>query len=794
MYEPFFGIQRRPFSATPDSSCFFACASVQAALDELIVCVERGQGIGLLVSPAGMGKTLLCQRLAAEVAGQFEAVCLGSSTFPTRRSLLQAILFEMGDDYSRKDESELRLDLRSRLMSLRPEKEAVVLIVDEAHLLADELLEEIRTLSDFADSGSPLVRIILTGQPELEERLTSRTFDALNQRISNQVYLESLTLTESRDYLAHRLEWSGATLDAVFAPESIDVIARASDGVARCLNQLADHCLLLAFASDEKPVQRQTALDALEDLKQLPLHWNDVSSGESVVGWQEDEDEAHSDELEADMKLAEVADAPPHMSMPDDDSVFEQRAESIAQDEMEEQPLPVTAEIEPAVIEFGEPVAEAHSESGAAEVFETVVEATESIVEVETPADAEGPGLCFEITSDGCALSFESRDESTVETKEDVAAEEATTESAVLETSVSSPVDHSEGDEVSVVRAPESDEITAPSEVSPVAETQPDVVAIESGDTSPDEPVENALIAGSEVEGDDFEEEVVIDHYSAIAEPQSTGIIWNLMQHADAATTEEADNTSRVSAEQTDHGEHSVHDGRGVLELFGADESAAQSEADRQQIEAESVPDDVQESPVELESGEPQETLSIMAAGGADQDSSEDVLSLRPDDRIDAIVPLLDEIGGDMARSQADQPERSMLDIEAELVQTVEYGQPDIENEIGVAILDMCLDAQADIQEARDRQVSQEAQQEASEEDTFDFGDLSDAESEFTFDAGPFDIVEPEEEELSSYRFDKPDVADIPAPSSNEATESGSKSRPFGRLFSELRRRQRHAG
>lgn len=305
MYEPFFGMERRPFSATPDAGCFFISDELQAVLDELVQCVERGQGIGILTAPAGMGKTLLCQRLNAALRGRadqiqpsdrdqanegnrFECVYLSNSNFPTRRSLLQAILFEMGDEYSRRDEPELRLDLRSRLLSLRPQREALVLIVDEAHLFGDELLEELRTMADLADDGRSLVRVILSGQLDLEERLTDRTFDALNQRVSNHVFLEPLSISESAAYLSFRIEWAGGEPEEIFSEEAIDVITRASGGVPRCLNQLADHCLLLAFASDEKPVSAKTVREALEDLKQLPLQWQDVADTATVGSQAED--------------------------------------------------------------------------------------------------------------------------------------------------------------------------------------------------------------------------------------------------------------------------------------------------------------------------------------------------------------------------------------------------------------------------------------------------------------------------------------------------------------------------
>jgi type II secretory pathway predicted ATPase ExeA len=306
MYEPFFGMDRRPFSATPDPGCFFGSAELQAVLEELTVCVERGQGIAILTAAAGIGKTLLCQKLAASLRerdgsrSQFETVYLSNSNFPTRRSLLQAILFEMGDEYSRRDEPELRLDLRSRLLSLRPEREALVLIVDEAHLFSDELLEELRTLSDLAADGSSLVRIVLSGQHDLEERLTDRAFDAINQRICTHVFVEPLTISESADYIRHRLVWAGCDVESTLSEEAIGIITRASGGVPRCLNQLSDHSLLLAFASDQKPVTADTVREALEDLKQLPLHWNDVSDGTEIVGFVEDENasETFDDESE----------------------------------------------------------------------------------------------------------------------------------------------------------------------------------------------------------------------------------------------------------------------------------------------------------------------------------------------------------------------------------------------------------------------------------------------------------------------------------------------------------------
>lgn len=283
MYETFFQFERRPFAATPDPACFFHCETITSIVEQLTVCIEHGQGIGILTAPPGMGKTLLCQRLVKNLHERFRMIFLGNSNFPTRRSLLQAILFETGVEFSRKDEQELRHELRNVLRELREQYEAVVLIVDEAHSFEAELLEEIRTLVDLGDEGHPLVRVILSGQLELEERMTDRQFDAINQRISTHVYLESLSIDDSIGYLRHRVKWAGGEPREVFSEDAETIIARASCGVPRCLNQLADHSLLLGFAADEAPVSESTVREALEDLKQLPLHWNDVNDADRMI-------------------------------------------------------------------------------------------------------------------------------------------------------------------------------------------------------------------------------------------------------------------------------------------------------------------------------------------------------------------------------------------------------------------------------------------------------------------------------------------------------------------------------
>lgn len=283
MSESFFGLRKRPFAALPDADCFVPLEGICQAFDALVRAASEGRGIGVLTAPAGLGKTLVCQRLARELSGNFRVALLPSGNFLTRRELLQAVLFELGHSFVRMGDQELRLTLTAALRAIRPSSCGLLLIVDEAHLLAARMLEELRALLSLGEGGEPLVRLIVVGQLALEEMLSRPQCDAFNQRIACQMMLPSLSKEESASYLARRLAWAGANVSDVFTRESLTAICEAADGVPRCLHQLADHCLTLASNRCEKPITLRTVREALEYLKQLPLTWAEPTIGRGVT-------------------------------------------------------------------------------------------------------------------------------------------------------------------------------------------------------------------------------------------------------------------------------------------------------------------------------------------------------------------------------------------------------------------------------------------------------------------------------------------------------------------------------
>lgn len=308
MYEAYFHLQKRPFAATPDSTCCFT-PGLEPALGELLQNARLGQGIGVLTGIPGIGKTLLCRRLIAELGHEFIVVFLGSASFSTRRALLQTILYELELPYNGLEEQELRLALQAFVKNLAEDGGAILLVVDEAHLLSERLLEEIRSLAILAEDGQPPVRVILAGNVALEEKLTSPTLEALRQLITIQFCLEPYSTEQSMEYIRDRIHWAGGDADEAFAPDALLAIARASGGIPRCLNQLSDHSLLLAFVGDSQQVTVEHVHDALQDLRQLPLHWQEtlLSSGSAESAEAEVELES-SEQFDGDA-IEEAADA-----------------------------------------------------------------------------------------------------------------------------------------------------------------------------------------------------------------------------------------------------------------------------------------------------------------------------------------------------------------------------------------------------------------------------------------------------------------------------------------------------
>lgn len=297
MYETNFGFKDRPFTVSPSPSCFFSATEHQKVLDELLITISSLNGISILTGDAGTGKTAICQQIIIQLKSQFQIQFVEHCNFPTVRALLQTLHYELTDAYEKVSEQELRLALNAEIRSsYLKHDQPLLVIVDEAHLLSAPFLEELRVLSDISVDGKPAFQLMLCGQTNLEETLVQPGLSSLNQRIGCQVFLDRMTRQESEAYIEYRIQRVTAEERTFFSDDAIKLITQVSDGLPRCLNQICDHSLMLAFIQGLPIVDESIAREAFSDLQQLPLHWNEpLQASTPLEQIQSDDVTSHSD-------------------------------------------------------------------------------------------------------------------------------------------------------------------------------------------------------------------------------------------------------------------------------------------------------------------------------------------------------------------------------------------------------------------------------------------------------------------------------------------------------------------
>ena len=274
MQESYFGFNERPFAAAPRTASYVPAGNLETARQALLRCVQRAEGVGLVIGAAGTGKTLLCQLVADQLRYEgFHVALLASARLHTRRALLQNILFELNLPYRGLEDEELRLTLIDHLTP-RNNDAGLVLIVDEAHTLPVRLLEEIRLISNFVRDGEPRVRLILAGGPPMEERLASPKLQSLAQRIAVRSYLQPLNCEQTSAYVRQQIQQVGGDPDLLAPPPVLRAVFHASDGIPRLINQICDHALLLAAEAGQRQLSERLVEEAWADLQQLPAPWH----------------------------------------------------------------------------------------------------------------------------------------------------------------------------------------------------------------------------------------------------------------------------------------------------------------------------------------------------------------------------------------------------------------------------------------------------------------------------------------------------------------------------------------
>lgn len=271
MYKAFFGLNRNPFDLTPDPTRFVSTKRHNEALAALYYGIRSHKGFVVVTGEVGTGKTLLLRcllRLLKECRDVSYAYLFNSRLSATE--FLQYILSDFGLPASGKNKTELLLGLGQFLLSRGSKRLTTVLIIDEAHHMSDDILEEVRLLSNLETTDDKLLQIVLVGQPELDDKLDSLGLRQLKQRIALRAQLSGLEAEETREYISKRLQIAGADAhrDPIFSTEAIASVHRFSNGLPRLINAICDNALIAAYAKQSSVVTR----DIIEDIgKQFRL-------------------------------------------------------------------------------------------------------------------------------------------------------------------------------------------------------------------------------------------------------------------------------------------------------------------------------------------------------------------------------------------------------------------------------------------------------------------------------------------------------------------------------------------
>jgi type II secretory pathway predicted ATPase ExeA len=264
-------LRENPFPAAPSPENYLAIGSIESARLRLMETIERREGIGLIVGPAGTGKSLLCSLLAEHYRDEFDVVLLSEARLCTRKALLQHILHHLGLPFSDRSEGELRLAVIDRASLGGPQTKAgLLLIVDEAQIMPGRLLEELRLMAGIVRSGAPRVQLILAGGTLLDERLSHPRMESLSQRIGARCYLHPLGQNETGQYIREALQRVGTSPALSIDPSAIQSTFFASGGIPRLINQTVSRALARMEREGGSRLTGEVVELAWADLQQLP--------------------------------------------------------------------------------------------------------------------------------------------------------------------------------------------------------------------------------------------------------------------------------------------------------------------------------------------------------------------------------------------------------------------------------------------------------------------------------------------------------------------------------------------
>jgi type II secretory pathway predicted ATPase ExeA len=270
MYLEHFGLDEPPFKITPVTDFFFSGANRGEILDALVYAITDGEGIIKISGEVGSGKTMLCRMLLDRLPSNIKAIYLANPSM-SRDELLYAIADRLQLDLDGKRVNVILQTLQNHLETMYERGERAVVLVDEAHAMPLETLEELRLLYNLQVGKHKLLQIVLFGQPELDEKLAQANMRQLKDRIVHHFTILPLSPKVVHDYLMFRMRAAGYKGPDIFSANAEKLIGKASQGLMRRVNILADKSLLAAFVENTHKIEERHVQAALRDSEMKPM-------------------------------------------------------------------------------------------------------------------------------------------------------------------------------------------------------------------------------------------------------------------------------------------------------------------------------------------------------------------------------------------------------------------------------------------------------------------------------------------------------------------------------------------
>ena len=266
MYLEYYGLSEPPFNITPNPRFLFYSAKHREAFNHLLYGIRERKGFVQLTGEVGAGKTTLCRALLDQLGNNFStALILNPALDPDQ--LIKSVATEFGLNTKGLDRLETITEINHFLLEQMAQGRETVLIIDEAQNLTNDLLEQVRLLSNLETDDRKLLQIVLMGQPELRDRLNHHNLRQLRQRITVRYHLRPLKYTEIAQYVQHRLGVSGGKGPPYFTAPAIWRIHRYTKGIPRLINALCDKCLLAGFVHARDRIDFRMVGRAIRELE-----------------------------------------------------------------------------------------------------------------------------------------------------------------------------------------------------------------------------------------------------------------------------------------------------------------------------------------------------------------------------------------------------------------------------------------------------------------------------------------------------------------------------------------------